>query len=517
MRSLFPLRGGVHPPRRKELSNHQPIERLPLPTRLTVPLQQHIGAPAEPSVVVGESVLRGQLIASPGSRLGAPIHAPASGTVVAIEEHPLPHPLALHAPCIVIDCDLEQRQAPPLFEPVDDFTRLDSETIIERIRTAGIVGMGGAGFPSWVKLQTGGSRQIETVILNGAECEPYITCDDRLMRERADEIIRGLRILQHALQAKRSLVAIEADKPEAIAAIAEAIAAQDQQIELVRLPTRYPAGGEKQLIQIMLGREVPFGKLSLDIGVVTHNVGTAHAVSRAVLHGEPLLERVVTVTGAAVSTPCNLLVPLGTPAFELLDHCGREAGGYQKLLCGGPMMGFALYSEQVPITKTVNCLLAAAAGELGSVDPERPCIRCGQCAEACPVGLLPQQLFWFAQARELDRCEEHQIFSCIECGACAYVCPSRLPLVHYYRFAKQAIQLRDHQREQAEQARRRFEFRERRLERAKAEKAARHKERAQAVAGDSNDDKQAAIQAALARAEAKKAARASTNEAEEKG
>ncbi len=499
-----PFPGGVHPPDHKVESTGHPLNRAELPSRLFVPLQQHIGAPARPDVAVGDSVLRGQRLASAEGQVSAPVHAPTSGRVVAIEPHPLPHPLAISAPCVVLEPDGNDQRAEPLGPPLSAFRELPRATLLERIGNAGIVGLGGAGFPAFIKLQAGAAG-IETLIINGAECEPYITCDDLLMREYADEVVAGAEILAHLLDAHHTVIAIEDNKPEAAAAMRHAVATADNGLTVALLPTLYPAGGEKQLIQAVTGREVPSGGLPAAIGTACHNVATARAVARAVLYGEPLTERIVTVTGAAVDQPRNLIVPIGLPVAELLDQCGRTAGGYRKLLVGGPMMGFALFTEQVPVTKTTNCLLAAGEADLPPQAPVRPCIRCGQCADVCPAGLLPQELYWHARSRNLERAEAFGLFDCIECGCCAWVCPSRLPLVHYYRSTKEAVREQRAEREQAERARQRFEARQARLERDKQEKAARHKQAAAATrSGD--EAKQRAIAEALERTRAKKAA-----------
>ncbi len=494
----WPFHGGVKLPGHKEESTTRPVEPAPLPKRLILPLSQHIGAPAEPVVAVGDKVLKGEVIAKAGGFVSAPVHASSSGTVTAIGEHPVPHPSGLSAPCITIETDGKDRCLK--HKQQTDFRQLDPATIREQIREAGIVGLGGAGFPAFIKLNPG--KPVNTLILNGAECEPYITCDDMLMRERAGEVLRGLLIIQHAVQAQRCIIAIEDNKPQAAHAMQHALQrlAADP-IDIVTVPACYPAGGEKQLIKIVTGQEVPSGGLPIQIGVVCHNVATAAAVCRAVEHGEPLLSRYVTVTGSAVAEPRNLDVLIGTPVLELLNHCGTDFNNLEEVIMGGPMMGIALADHGVPLVKTGNCLLAVSRGEIEQRPSVMPCIRCGNCADACPVSLLPQQLYWHARSKDFDKIQEYDLFDCIECGCCAYVCPSNIPLVHYYRFAKSEIRSLQEQKRRADIARERHEHRERRLAREKAERAARH---ARKKPGTDDKAKKAAIQAALERARASK-------------
>jgi Na+-translocating ferredoxin:NAD+ oxidoreductase subunit C len=510
-RKLWRFHGGLHLEGRKELSTGGAIATLPLPARLVLPLQQHIGAPAEPLVGAGERVLKGQKIAKASGYVSVPLHAPSSGTVVEIAEHPVPHPSGLAARCIVIETDGREEWCER--RPVEDYTRLDPSALRNLVREAGIVGLGGAGFPAFIKLNPGRGRTIETLILNAAECEPYISCDDLLMRERAEEVIEGMRILRHAVQARDCIIGIEDNKPEAHAALVRAAAALGaDDIAIARIPTIYPTGGEKLLIRVLTGKEVPSHGLPAEVGVVCHNVATAAAVCRAVMRGEPLISRIVTVTGQGIARPGNVEVPIGTPMHALIEHCGGYTPDVDRLVLGGPMMGFALHHDGLPVTKTASCLLAATRAELAPPPPAMPCIRCAECARACPVNLLPQQLYWYAHSKDFDRVQDYNLFDCIECGCCAYVCPSHIPLVQYYRYAKAEIWAQERDRKKAELARQRFEFRTERLERERAERAERLRQKKAAVeaapVAGGEDPKKAAIAAALERVRAKQKAQA---------
>ncbi|PLW66737.1 electron transport complex subunit RsxC [Pseudohalioglobus lutimaris] len=516
MRKVFDFHGGIHPAENKHQSLRTPIASAGVPAELILPLSQHIGAPAEPIVEVGQRVLKGQVVAAASGFVSVPVHAPTSGQVTAIEDRLIAHPSGLSAPCIVITSDgLDQWQE---CQPVADYHSVDKADLLARIRDAGIAGMGGAGFPTAVKLTVKPQAPIATLILNGTECEPYITADDILMRERAQHIIEGAQILSHLIEPSEVLIGIEDNKPESIAAMQ--VAAQGTGIEIVVFPTKYPSGGEKQLIEILTGKQVPSGGLPADIGVICQNVGSAVAVRDAILEGKPLISRVVTVTGEAVEEPQNLEALIGTPMSYLLQTAGYQAAKNQRLIMGGPMMGFTVPDADVPIVKTTNCILAPSAAELPAPPPAQPCIRCGMCAEACPASLLPQQLFWFAQGKEFEKAEQHNLFDCIECGACSYVCPSTIPLVQYYRAAKaEVIQIRQ-DAEKSEHSRLRFEARQARKEREEAEKEAKRAARKKAaeekarLAAEQGDAQEDPIQAAIERAKAKKAAQASGGDAE---
>lgn len=507
-RKLWHFHGGLHLDDHKSISNTLAVKPAELPRQLVLPLSQHIGNTAIPCVQVGERILKGQRIARCDGYVSAPVHAPTSGTVIAIDDHPVPHPSGLSAPCITIDVDGKDEWIE--HEGCKDYGTLDASELRNKIREAGIVGLGGAGFPSYIKLNPGASGHVDTLILNGAECEPYITCDDMLMRERADEIINGMRIMQHAVQAGECIIGVEDNKVEAFAALRNAIG-DAQDIQLVRIPTRYPAGGEKQLIYTLTGKQVPSHGLPLDIGIVCHNVGTAAAVYRAIVHGEPLLSRIVTLTGSAIPQPRNLEVLFGTPINELLAQVHTDTDTIGKLIMGGPMMGFEISHTDAPVIKTTNCLLTQHQRDVEKPQAAMPCIRCGDCAAVCPALLLPQQLYWYAQAREFDRIQDYHLFDCIECGCCSYVCPSHIPLVQYYRFAKTEIWQQERDKQKSDAARQRHESRLERLEREKREKKERHARKAAALkkkdesGGDSTlDPKKAAIMAALERVQKKK-------------
>jgi Na+-translocating ferredoxin:NAD+ oxidoreductase subunit C len=475
-RLLFDFHGGIHPPQNKSLSNQRPIQPAPLPELLILPLNMHLGAPAKAVVTVGDQVLKGQKIAEAQGAVSLPVHAPTSGTVTAIGPRPIQHPSGMEAPCIVITPDGNDTWCE--LHPLPDWrTCCPPTALVARLREAGVAGMGGAGFPSAVKLSPRPEHPIEQLIINAVECEPYITADDLLMRERAGQVIQGVEILRHILNPKESIVAIEDNKPEAIDAMRHA--ATGTGIEIAVVPTKYPSGGEKQLIYVLTGKEVPSGGIPAQVGVVCHNTGTALAVYRAIVHGEPLISRITTLTGQALREPGNLEVLLGTPVASLLNHAGADMSRVGRLVMGGPMMGFTLHSTAIPVVKTTNCILAATLEELAPPAPEQPCIRCGSCAEVCPADLLPQQLYWYAKSQDLERAQQYNLMDCIECGACAYVCPSHIPLVQYYRFAKGEVRKAAAEQQKADRARQRFEARQARLDKELAEKEARRKARLQ--------------------------------------
>ncbi|GAA0851335.1 electron transport complex subunit RsxC [Marinobacter szutsaonensis] len=524
MTQLWDFTGGIHPAENKQQSTARPIRAAGLPERLVLPLQQHIGDPAESLVQVGERVLKGQKIADVTVGMGVPVHAPTSGVIESIAEMPVPHPSGLNDWCITLKPDGEDQWRER--HPVSDYRSLDRETVLGIIHEAGISGMGGAGFPTDIKLRPPKDRKVDTLILNGAECEPYITADDMTMREKADEVVAGLKVMAWILRPERCVIGIEDNKPQAIEAMQKAC--EGTQIEIAVIPTKYPSGGEKQLIRVLTGQEVPSAGIPADIGVMCQNIGTAVAVSRAVFDDSPLISRIVTITGEAVREPGNFEVLIGTPIDYLLEQASLESSKVNRLVLGGPMMGYTLTTTAVPVTKTTNCVIAATAAELPAPPPEQPCIRCGQCAEVCPMELLPQQLFWYSKSGEFEKAEHLNLFDCIECGACSYVCPSSIPLVQYYRYAKGEIRVQRAEQIKADRARERFEARQARLEREQQEKEQRRKERAKAAAeaqakkqaeaekaaeaGEAVDEraaKAALVQQALERKKAKAATKAS--------
>lgn len=487
MRKIWELPGGVHPPENKAQSMGSPIVDCPLANEYILPLNQHIGAPALPIVNVGESVKKYQCIADAAGVFSAAVHAPTSGTITAIEERFIAHPSGLKAPCIVISADGLDESA-PLTAAEDPFALSHSE-LIEKIRSAGIVGLGGAGFPSAVKLNPKANSSINTLILNGTECEPYITADDALMQTYAEDVINGARLLAHTLGNPESvLIGVEDNKPDAIAALTAAAKGSD--IEIVSFPTKYPSGGEKQLTYILTGKEVPSGSIPASLGIVVQNVGTAAAVWQAVKEGKPLIERITTVVGQSLKQERNLRVRLGTPINHVLAFNDFQQANSARLIIGGPMMGFAIEQTEVPVVKTTNCILAPSYEEMPEAPPQQACIRCGHCAEACPAGLLPQQLYWYATADDQEKLNAHNLFDCIECGACSYVCPSAIPLVQYYRSAKGSIRKAQEEKQKSDRARERFEQRQLRL--AKAEAAKEAKRLARKAAAEKNKAKAAA-------------------------
>ena len=492
---IWDFDGGIHPPEMKTQSNGTPLRQIPLATRYVMPLKQHIGAEGELCVKEGDRVLRGQPLTFGRGRM-LPVHAPTSGTVVSIAPHTVAHPSALSELSVIIDADGEDRWIDR--DGWSDYRAQSREALIERIHQFGVAGLGGAGFPTGTKLRGGGDK-IETLIINAAECEPYITADDRLMQDCAAQVVEGIRILAHILQPRDVLIGIEDNKPQAISML-RAVLAGSHDIGLRVIPTKYPSGGAKQLTQILTGKQVPHGGRSSDIGVLMQNVGTAYAVKRAVIDGEPLTERVVTLTGESVSRPGNVWARLGTPVRHLLDHAGFCPGSDQMVIMGGPLMGFTLPWLDVPVVKITNCLLAPSSTEMGEEQEEKGCIRCSACADACPADLLPQQLYWYSKGQLHDKAKAHNLADCIECGACAWVCPSNIPLVQYFRQEKAEIYAISMEDKRAAEAKARFEARQARLEREKAARQERHKQAAVQPAETDRD----AIAAALARCGRKK-------------
>lgn len=499
---LWDFAGGIHPLEMKIQSNQKPIRRLHLPKIFYVPVVQHSGMAGELLVNVGDLVLKGQALTQGDHYRQLPVHSPTSGTVIAITPYVSSHPSGIAEQTIIIEADGKDEWRER--HPIADFFTLTSGQIIEKIYQAGIAGLGGAVFPTAAKLSAA-ERRCQLLIINGAECEPYITCDDRLMQDHSQELIEGIRILRYILRPEEVVIAIEDNKPQAIKALEKAlIGSNDMFIKVI--PTKYPSGANDQLIQVLTGLEVPQGKRTIEMGIVMHNIGTAFAVKRAIIDDEPLIERVVTLTGDKIRNKGNVWARLGTPIIHLLEQVDYQSDERFPVFLGGPMMGFILPSLNSPITKTANCIIAPDHFEYAPPEPERSCIRCSSCSDACPVGLLPQQLYWFARSEDHDKSREYHLDACIECGVCAYVCPSYIPLIQYFRQEKAKIAEIDLKAKLAEEAKQRFEAREARLNKEKEERNARiaqaAEKRREEVAHSQGEDP---VAAALARLKAKKA------------
>ncbi len=430
-KTAFTFKGGVHPAYNKELSASAAIRDLPLPKQLVVALSQHLGAPAKPIVKPGDTVEGGQLIAQATGMISAPIHAPASAKVVALDETLSASGRMCGA--VVLECLEEQKRQ--LLPAMVDWRARSGKELVERVGEAGVVGMGGAGFPTRVKLSPPSGKPIDTVIVNGAECEPYLTSDHRMMVEYAAQICAGADMIRHILGAQRLCVTIEDNKPDAIKAIEEALRQLSGTATMMVLKTLYPQGSEKQQVFSVTGREVPRGGLPMDVGCVVENVSTCFAVYEAIIKGEPLTSRVITVTGDAVVQPSNLRAPIGTAYADLVAACGGIKGTAAKVISGGPMMGFAVGALDIAAGKTTSGLLLLSTKSLASFTP-LPCIACGRCVDACPMRLSPAELSMCVEADDVDSAEGIGLMDCIECGCCAYVCPSRRPLVQHIRRGK---------------------------------------------------------------------------------
>lgn len=490
---LFSFHGGLALAGHREVSAGSGVQPCALPDRLQLLMDQHAGHPALPCVRIGDRVWRGQRVALAQGEPSADIHSPCAGTVESVGPAESPrHPgRSVHAVVIRVESD----DGSPGLVPMD-WTQATPDALRARIREAGVVGLGGAGYPTADKLAV----ELPLLVLNGVECEPWLTCDDALLREHADEIVLGGQVMARAVGAGRVVLALQDAMVKALSAAGEAAARLGQgAVEVVAVPSRYPQGGERQLLQTLLGREVPRGGLTRSLGALVHNVATARAAWRAVALGEPLLERVVTVSGGGVARPGNYLVALGTPVSHLIAQAGGYRDGAARLLLGGPMMGQALAHDALPLGKLDGAVLVLDASELPAVTTEQPCIRCGACADVCPSRLLPQQLLWHARGDQPQQGEAQGLFDCIECGACDLACPSLIPLTATFVAAKRGLREQASGRERALAARQRFQSRQQRLERLATQRTQRHQERkAEAASPD-------AVAAALARARAKRA------------
>lgn len=516
---LFHFHGGLHLEDHKQESMQQPLHTCDLADELTLRFSQHIGESNIPIVKAGDHIKGGQLLAQTKAEVSAPIHAPTSGFIKAIEQRPIAHASGQLADCFVIEPDGKHDLMP--LNKLNEQQKQDKTALLELIRSAGIVGLGGAVFPTAAKLSKASEFDIHTLIINGAECEPYITCDDILMQQHADDVLTGIKYLQTILQVKQTLIGIEDNKKLAIKAMQHALeqSSLDQKTtRIVSIPTLYPSGGEKQLIKILTGREVHSKQLSFEIGIFCQNVGTCAAIAQAIDEQLPLTSRIVTVTGPGVKNSGNWITPLGTPISFLIEQAGGYAVEQPRLIMGGPMMGLRLNTDQVPIVKASNTILVK--DETQEPVPQE-CIRCGRCTDVCPAQLLPQQLYWYSRAKQFDSTEKYNLFDCIECGCCSAVCPSHLPLVQFYRYAKSEIWDQRSRAYQSDRSRLRFEFRESRLLRIKQQDEERRRLKREALARkkaaesknkneDSSTDPKAqtvdAVQAALERVKARKKA-----------
>jgi electron transport complex protein RnfC len=457
---------------------------MPMPKRLYVPLQQHVGAAAEPEVEVGQYVFKGQLLAHSQGNISAPVHAPTSGTIIAIGEYPAPHPSGLPVKTITLEADGKDCWI-NLVIPEEPFS-LEPAEISARVGAAGVVGMGGATFPAAVKLRLGIKSDIHTFIVNGGECEPYLTCDDRLMREYSNELIDGIRIVMRALQPQKTYIAIEDNKPEAIAILTEACKSYEN-IQVVPVPAQYPMGSAQHMITTITGVEVPADGRSADVGVLVHNVGTVVAIHRAVRHGQPLISRIVTVGGGALNEPQNIEVPIGALLSDVIKFCGGYKQKPARLIMGGPMMGLVMPHADVPVVKGTSGIIALTLEEI-TPKPIMPCIRCASCVDACPSGLVPLEMAANIRSGELEGAVKFGLVDCIACGCCAYVCPSQIPLVQYFNYAKDELAAQQRAKHKAEETRKLVETRKQRLEAEAAARAAAAAARKAAKAKKTNSE-----------------------------
>lgn len=432
--SLLTFRGGIHPPEAKETTANLKIEKAVEPAMVIIPMQQHIGAPCQPIVKAGESVKVGQKIGEAQGFVSAPVHSSVSGTVKAVKDVPIA--TGSEAMAIIIESD-GKNEIDPSVQPKDDIKNLEPKEIINIIKDAGIVGMGGATFPTHVKLSPPPDKKLDTIILNGAECEPYLTADHRLMLEFPDEIVYGLKAMMKAVGVEKGYIGIENNKPDAIEAMLKAVE-KESNIKVVALQTKYPQGGEKQLIYAVTKKEVPSGGLPMDIGVVVSNVATAQQIAKTIKTGMPLIDRIATITGKAIKNPKNLLVKVGTPIKELIEQCGGYAVTPGKIILGGPMMGNAQHTDEVPAVKGTSGVLVFDK-EGAELPIPSNCIRCGRCIEICPANIQPVLISENSLSNRIDEAERYRALDCIECGSCSYTCPAKRPLLPSIRVAKSQI------------------------------------------------------------------------------
>jgi Na+-translocating ferredoxin:NAD+ oxidoreductase subunit C len=463
---LYKFHGGIHPATHKRLSNTNPIGDFPLSDKYIISMLQHRGSVATPIVKIGDKVLKHQILASTNKNLGCCIHSPTSGVIIDYKKHKIAHPGNIEERCLILKPDGKDEiyQKIPKIKP----TESDPSKVVDYLQQMGIVGLGGAAFPTYMKISKAIENKINTLIINAAECEPYITADDILIREEAQKIIKGVVFLQRVLNAKSCIIAIEDNKPEALAKLQKALTESSyNNIQITVIPTVYPSGGEKQLIKILSNIEIPAGKIPSDIGFACQNISTVYAVYQAVYNGIPLVERVVTLSGDKLKKPQNLKVKIGTPIKELIKYTGGLLKN--KTIMGGPMMGFEVLDTQAPTTKATNCILSQEKTKPKQVIS---CIRCARCQDVCPMELIPQQLYWASRDKSLKLLEKYNLLSCIECACCDYVCPSNIPLVSYFKFGKGIWQENIISTQKSTLAKRRNEARTARLEAAKQKRAA---------------------------------------------
>jgi Na+-translocating ferredoxin:NAD+ oxidoreductase subunit C len=430
----YTFRGGVHPKEYKELTEHLALEKFPLPDEIILPLSQHLGKEAKPLVKKGEEVNAGQMIAQAEGFISAPVHSSVSGKVLSLGKEITP--TGFPKDSIVIKANGTDKTEKILLPPLNSET-ITPDEIRNRVAEAGIVGQGGAAFPTSVKLSPPKDKIIEVVILNGCECEPYLTRDYRFMIERPDDLISGFKLIMKALGVKRGVIGIENNKPEAIKILTEKVKSEPG-LEVISLKTKYPQGAEKMLIKAVTGKEVPPGKLPLDVGAVIQNIGTAIAIHNAVVKGEVLTTAALTVSGKGIKVPKNLLVPVGTPIQSVIDFCGGVTEDAVKIVVGGPMMGVAQFDLHAPVMKATSGILVLTKDEVVE-NPETPCLRCGQCVGACPLNLIPTKLARYSQLNKYEEAEDADVTVCMECGTCAYTCPANIPLVQWIRLGKQRV------------------------------------------------------------------------------